>query len=70
MRKEQEAIIESLVYVEEQMQDKRLANELKQKYVNYLEREYPNEDTFSMVKKYKKSLKKKLKKEFTIMKQL
>ena len=60
MRKEQEAIIESLVYVEEQMQDKNLANQIIQKYVNYLAKEYPNEDAFSMVKKYKRSLKRKL----------
>ena len=59
MNKEQEAIIESLIYVKEQMKDKNLSQILSDKYIKYLNNKYPNEDTSKMIKKYKRALRRK-----------
>lgn len=59
MNKEQEAIIESLIYVKEQMKDKNLSQVLSDKYIKYLNNKYPNEDTGKMIRKYKNTLKRK-----------
>ena len=56
-----EAIVESMMFVETKMQDKELAARLLNTYKDYLKKEYPNEDTFNLVKKYKRKLKKQLK---------
>ena len=59
MNKEQEAIIESLIYVKEQMKNKNLSQVLADKYIKYLNNKYPNEDTSKMIKKYKRALRRK-----------
>ena len=59
--KEIEAIVESMMFVETKMQDKKLATRILNIYKDYLTKEYPNEDAYNLVKKYKRKLKRQLK---------